>query len=249
MNGKAQQSSGPARGFVSLVGAGPGDPDLLTRRAWQRLEDADVVFHDGLVPAAIVRLARSARHISVARRCGPKRLTQAEVNQQLIAAARDGQRVVRLKSGDPLVFARGGEEAEALALARVPFEIVPGLTTAIAAPALAGIPLTERGVASVLVVVSGHSDTAFAATIQRLAPGSVTLVILMGMAHRRDIRAALRRAGWAGETPAAIITNASRRSQRVWRGSLAGLGRRDPVPAGAPGVIVVGDVAGRTHGS
>ena len=237
-----------ARGFVSLVGAGPGDPDLLTRRALQRLEAAEVVFYDGLVPAAIVDLAERAERISVARRCGPKALTQAEVSSRLIAAAQQGRRVVRLKCGDPLVFARGGEEAEALDRAGIPFEIVPGLTTAIAAPALAGIPLTERGVASVLVVVSGHDGGTFASTIGSLAPGTVTLVILMGIARRHDIGVELRRRGWPAATPAAIITNASQGSQRIWRGPLEALGERGTASPGAPGVIVVGDVARRTHG-
>lgn len=242
-------SASPAAGFVSLVGAGPGDPDLLTRRALQRLEAADVVFYDGLVPAAIVNLASSARRISVARRCGPKALTQAQVNRQMIASAREGRRVVRLKSGDPLVFARGGEEADALTRAGVPFEIVPGLTTAIAAPALAGIPLTERGVASVLVVVSGHDGAAFASTIGGIAPGTVTLVILMGIGRRGEIGVELERHGWPAATPAAIITNASRRTQRIWRGSLAALGRPANATPGAPGVIVIGDVTRRAHGS
>jgi uroporphyrin-III C-methyltransferase/precorrin-2 dehydrogenase/sirohydrochlorin ferrochelatase len=201
------------------------------------------------VPAAVVNLAKKARRISVARRCGPKTLTQADVNRQLVASALDGQRVVRLKSGDPLVFARGGEEAEALARAGVPFEIVPGLTTALAAPALAGIPLTERGVASVLVVVSGHDGAAFAATIAGLTPGTVTLVILMGVARRHDIGVELRRSGWPAATPAAIITNASQRSQRIWRGPLGALGERGSATAGAPGVIVIGDVTRRAHGS
>lgn len=236
-------------GFVSLVGAGPGDPDLLTRRALRRLEAADVVYYDGLVPAAIVDLAEKAQRISVARRCGPKALTQGDVNRLLIASAREGQRVVRLKCGDPLVFARGGEEADALAHAGVPFEIVPGLTTAIAAPALAGIPLTERGTASVLVVVSGHDGTAFASTIAGLTPATVTLVILMGVARRLDIGVELRRCGWPAATPAAIITNASHRTQRIWRGPLEALGDRGNAAAGAPGVIVIGDVTRRTHGS
>jgi uroporphyrin-III C-methyltransferase/precorrin-2 dehydrogenase/sirohydrochlorin ferrochelatase len=235
------------QGFVSLVGAGPGDPDLLTRRALQRLETAEIVFYDGLVPADVVDLATGARRISVARRCGPKAITQADVNRLLIDSAREGLRVVRLKCGDPLVFARGGEEADALERAGVPFEIVPGLTTAIAAPALAGIPLTERGVASVIVVVSGHDGATFASAIAGLTPAAVTLVILMGIARRRDIGVELRQRGWPAATPTAIITNASQRSQRIWRGPLDALGGRGNAVAGAPGVIVIGDVTRRPH--
>jgi uroporphyrin-III C-methyltransferase/precorrin-2 dehydrogenase/sirohydrochlorin ferrochelatase len=235
-----------AGGVVSLVGAGPGDPDLLTVLARARLEQADVVFHDGLVPPAIVRLAGSAERISVARRAGRKTLTQAGVGRRLVAAARRNLRVVRLKAGDPFVLGRGGEEAAALARAGVPVEIVPGLTSATAASALAGIPLTERAVASGFVVVSGHSPKAYGAIVRALPPGSATLVVLMGAAQRRHVMAALLSAGWPPRTPAAVIADASRPTQQVWTGPLATLGgdvglRRADTPA----VIVIGDVASR----
>jgi uroporphyrin-III C-methyltransferase/precorrin-2 dehydrogenase/sirohydrochlorin ferrochelatase len=236
-------------GRVSLVGAGPGAPDLLTERARERLAAADVVFHDGLVPRSIVALAHSARRISVARRAGPKPMTQDDVTRRLIASARSGHRVVRLKSGDPFVFGRGGEEMDALARAGIDVEIVPGLTSAVAAPALAGIPITRRGMASAVVLLSGHDAAALAGIVSALTPASVTLVILMGLAQRAAIRGALIAGRWPAATPAAVIVNASRRSQRTWRGTVGtladralGRGRR------APGVIVIGAVAGRTHG-
>jgi uroporphyrin-III C-methyltransferase / precorrin-2 dehydrogenase / sirohydrochlorin ferrochelatase len=129
-------------GFASLVGAGPGDPELLTYRAIRRLGDADLVLYDGLVPEAVVRLATRAEHVSVARRAGEKSLTQEAVSALIVDGAWSGKRVVRLKAGDPFVLGRGGEEVLALAEARVPFEIVPGVSSAVAAPALAGIPVT-----------------------------------------------------------------------------------------------------------
>ncbi|MCC7010180.1 MAG: uroporphyrinogen-III C-methyltransferase [Acidobacteria bacterium] len=234
------------RGFVSLVGAGPGSPDLLTYRAIQRLQDADVVFYDGLVPRAMLALAADAEHISVARRAGSATLSQEDVNVQLIERARRGQRVVRLKSGDPFVLGRGGEEVLALSSAGVSFDVVPGVSSAIAAPALAGIPVTHRGMSSGFVVVSGHAASAYEPLLGSLAPESATVVVLMGLGRRRAIGETLRRAGWAGATPTAIVRNASRPDQHVWCGTLDALGVGD---AGAdeaadddPGVIVIGQV-------
>jgi uroporphyrin-III C-methyltransferase/precorrin-2 dehydrogenase/sirohydrochlorin ferrochelatase len=232
------------RGFVSLVGAGPGDPELLTARALDRLAHADLVLYDGLVPAAIVaRAGSSAERVSVARRAGTKTLTQADVSDRMIAGARRGLRVVRLKAGDPFVFGRGGEEVHALAAARVPFEIVPGLSAALVAPALAGISLTHRGVASGFVVVSGHAPEAYAAVLQALPPGATTVVVLMGLGQRAAIATCLVDAGWSRRTPAVVVVNASRPRQRIWTGTLATLGRADSAGAdGEPGVIVIGDV-------
>jgi uroporphyrin-III C-methyltransferase len=230
-------------GFVSLVGAGPGDPDLLTYRAIQRLLAADLVLYDGLVPPSIVRLAASARHISVSKRAGAKTITQDEVSDLLVAAARRGERVVRLKSGDPFVLGRGGEEVAALAAAGVPFEVVPGVTSAVAAPALAGIPLTHRGVASGFVVVSGHAPNAYATLLGSLAPGSATVVVLMGMVQRAAIARFLVDAGWPKAMPAAIVACASQPDERVWVGSIGDLGADGlVVDRDEPGVIVIGDV-------
>jgi uroporphyrin-III C-methyltransferase/precorrin-2 dehydrogenase/sirohydrochlorin ferrochelatase len=236
-------AAGAPGGFASLVGAGPGDPGLLTVRAVERLRAADVVFHDGLVPEAVVDLATAARHVSVARRAGDKDLTQDAVNAMMIDAARRGLRVVRLKSGDPFVFGRGGEEARALAAAGVPFDVVPGVSAALAAPALAGIPVTHRGLASGFLVLSGHAPAAYVPLLSALAPDSVTVVVLMGLAERAGIRAALGAAGWNPATPAAVVTNASHPDQQVWTGTLDELDRgRDIAPIDEAGVIVIGPV-------
>jgi uroporphyrin-III C-methyltransferase/precorrin-2 dehydrogenase/sirohydrochlorin ferrochelatase len=217
-------------GFVSLVGAGPGDPDLLTLRAVDRLRSADLVLHDGLVPAAVLALAGAAECVSVARRVGEKRLSQQDVCDLMVAAARMGQRVVRLKSGDPFVFGRGGEEVHALIEAGIPFEVVPGLSTAIAAPTLAGIPVTHRGVSSGLLVVSGHAPEAWAPLLGAIPPGAATVVVLMGKRTRGDIAAFLIERGW-------------HETQQVWTGDLLALAGSPEIGGDdRPAVIVIGEV-------
>src|SRR6202030_816900 len=144
------------KGHVSLVGAGPGDPGLLTRLAVARLRAANLVLYDALVDERVLRLARRGPRVFVGERAGRHALSQEEIHTVMIRAARRGRRVVRLKGGDPFVFGRGGEEMLALQRAGVPFDVVPGVTSALAAPALAGIPMTHRGVASAFLVVSGH---------------------------------------------------------------------------------------------
>lgn len=231
------------RGLVSLVGAGPGDPGLLTIRALRRLRAADIVLYDGLISRQVLALAPRAKLISVARRVGPKSMTQSVVIGRMVAAAGLGMRVVRLKSGDPFVFGRGGEEAEALCAAGVPFEVVPGVTTALAAPAAAGIAATHRDVAAAFVVVSGHAGEGYGPVLDRLLPGSATVIVLMGLGERTAIRRRLIDAGWKPETPTAIVINASRANQRIWTGRLAALGRADGVRTREePGVIIIGDV-------
>src|SRR6476659_5942653 len=168
-------------GHVSLVGAGPGDPGLLTRRAIARLRAADLVLYDALVDERILRYARHAQRFFVGKRAGRHALTQDRINALMIRAARRGRRVVRLKGGDPFVLGRGGEEALALGAAGVRCDVVPGITSAIAAPGLAGIPVTHRGLASGFLVVSGHDEQTFAAAAGAIAPNTVTLVVLMGM--------------------------------------------------------------------
>src|SRR5580704_17887583 len=153
------------KGHVSLVGAGPGDPGLLTRLAVARLRAANLVLYDALVDERVLRLARRAQRFFVGKRAGRHSLSQAEIHAVMIRAARRGRRVVRLKGGDPFVFGRGGEEALALRS-----EVVPGVTNAVAAPALAGIPVTHRGPASAFLVVSGHDEDAFAASVGCLTP-------------------------------------------------------------------------------
>ncbi len=241
--GRTRPAGSRRTGRVSLVGAGPGAPDLLTARAIARLGAADVVFYDGLTSRRALALAPRARHVSVARRVGRKTRTLDDVVAMMIDAASQGQRVVRLKSGDPMLLGRGGEEARALSEAGVRVEIVPGVSTALAAPALAGIPVTHRGLSAALVVVSGHGPDGYGPIVDRLAPGSATVVVLMGLGERAALARRLRRAGWTAATPAAVILNASRTGQRVWSGTLGALGRRDGIVGRQqPGVIVIGEV-------
>src|SRR5436190_5627137 len=171
------------QGFVSLVGAGPGDPGLLTRKAITTLRAADLVLYDALIDERILRYARHAQRFFVGKRQGRHAFTQDKINALMIRAAQRGRHVVRLKGGDPFVLGRGGEEAIALASAGVPFDVVPGVTSATAAPALAGIPVTHRGLASSFYVVSGHDEDTFASAIRHVEPGGVTLVVLMGVAR------------------------------------------------------------------
>jgi uroporphyrin-III C-methyltransferase/precorrin-2 dehydrogenase/sirohydrochlorin ferrochelatase len=207
------------------------------------LAAADLVLHDGLVTAEVLRLALTAECVCVSRRPGAKVIEQSLVTARMIDEARAGRRVVRLKAGDPFVLGRGGEEALALAEAQVPFEVVPGLTAAVAAPAAAGIPVTHRGLASGVLVVSGHAAEAYAPILEQLPAGSVTVVILMGFAERGRIARVMMERGWPGGTPAAIVTNASQPDERVWTGPLEAVGG---ALAGAPAeeahTIVVGEV-------
>jgi uroporphyrin-III C-methyltransferase len=233
----------PAPGLVSLVGAGPGDPALLTRRALARLRRADLVLFDALVPPAIVRLARKARCFSVGKRSGRPSMRQETIHALMIRAARRGQRVVRLKGGDPFVFGRGGEESLALRAANVPFEVVPGITSAVAAPALAGIPVTHRGIASAFTVIAGHAPAGYEPVLDALAPQSMTLVFLMSVGQQRAIAAALLGRGWRPSTPAALIFSASRDESETWTGSIASLAGGSGIDdVERPGLIVVGDV-------
>ena len=231
-------------GLVSLVGAGPGDPELLTRRAARRLAEADLVLYDALVDPAVLELAGNAQRFYVGKRAGRHHVTQEQIHRILIRAARRGQRVVRLKGGDPFVFGRGGEEALALAEAGIAFEVVPGISSSVAAPALAGIPVTHRGMSTGFVVVSGHADEAWQPALDSLAPGAVTVVVLMGLAHRASIASRLLARGWTRATPAAIVWAASRAQGSTWRGTLAELAAATPSTesADSPGTIVVGAV-------
>jgi len=231
---------GVAKGFVSLVGAGPGDPELLTRRAARRLAEADLVLYDALVSSVTLSLAKHAQRIFVGRRHGSETMGQDAIVRTLIRAARRGRRVVRLKGGDPFVFGRGGEEALALRAANVPFEVVPGVSSAFAAPAAASIPVTHRGVSAAVVVATGHDIERFSTVVGSIAPGAATLVVLMGTERRSEIAEALTLAGWRTSTPAAIVRDASLPEQTVWKGSLASLAT---APASqSPGTIVIGDV-------
>ncbi len=232
-------------GAVSLVGAGPGDPELLTLRAVRRLHEADLVLYDALVPTEILAFASRARRFYVGKRAGRASIEQDAINRLMIREARRGHRVVRLKCGDPFVFGRGGEEALALAAAGIRCEIVPGLTTAVAAPALAGIPVTHRGLASAFVVVSGHSEAAFGPLLASLEPHSATVVVMMGLGQRDAIARVMTAAGWAAHTPVAVLLGASTAAAETWSGTLEGLPRASlPIRDHAPGTIVIGAVAG-----
>ncbi len=229
---------------VFLVGAGPGDPGLLTRRGAEVLALADVVVYDRLAAPALLDLAPpGAERISVGKAPGRAEAGQDEINALLVAHARDGKRVVRLKGGDPFVFGRGGEEAEALQSAGVAFEVVPGVTSALAAPAYAGIPVTHRGLARSVTIVTGHEDpTQDAAGVDwaSLARAGGTLVILMGASRIDAIAGALRDAGLPADTPVAAVQRGTRPDQATLRATLATIG--DAAPA-APAAIVVGPVA------
>jgi uroporphyrin-III C-methyltransferase/precorrin-2 dehydrogenase/sirohydrochlorin ferrochelatase len=232
------------RGFVSLVGAGPGDAGLLTRRGAERLASADLVLYDALVDAEVLRLAPRAHCFHVGKRAGRPSVSQRAIERLLVRAARQGKRVVRLKCGDPFVLGRGGEEALALAAAAVPFEVVPGVSSAIAAPALAGIPVTHRGLAAGFAVVSGHHEKTFGPILDGLAPGALTLVVLMGVGARDAIARRLLARGWSPGTPAAVLLGASTEGSFTWTGKLQELGAVElPSSVELPGTLVVGAVA------
>ena len=236
------------KGFVSLVGAGPGNPELLTRAALHRLRRADLILYDALVPRSIMALARRARRFAVGKRAGGSGVRQETIHLLMIRAARRGLRVVRLKGGDPFVFGRGGEEALALRRAGVPFEVVPGISAAIAAPALAGIPVTHRGTASAFVVISAHDAAAYGPVLDAIRPGAMTLVFLMALRTHADVARALLDRGWPIATPTAILLAASRANAATWTGTLASLARGVELKEDArPGTLVVGDVVRLHH--
>ncbi len=232
-------------GFVSLVGAGPGDPELLTIKAARRLSDADLVFFDGLVPAEVVAMARRAQCFRVSKRARRRTVSQETIHRLMIRGARQGKRVVRLKCGDPFVLGRGGEEALALKAAGVPFEVIPGISAAVSAAELAGIPVTHRGLASGFTVVSGHAAEVFEPILGALAPGSMTVVVLMGLRQRRRIAATLLGHGWAADTPTAIVLAASTPQMQLWTGCLTDLAEFDAASVAVgntPATIVIGEV-------
>lgn len=226
---------------VHLVGAGPGDPDLLTVRAATLLADAEVVVHDRLVDPRVLRLARKARLIDVGKRPGSSR-TQHRINDLLIDLSGTGLDVVRLKGGDPFLFGRGGEEALALAAAGVPFTIVPGVSSALAAPASAGVPVTHRGLSAAVTVVAGHRE-AGAPSIDwhALARVGGTIVVLMGVAERGAVAERLMAGGLGPATPVTVVQSATVECERVYRCTLDGLAS---AAVENPSVIVIGAVAG-----
>ncbi len=229
-------------GFVSLVGAGPGDPELLTMRAVRRLEEAELVLHDALVCRDVLALAPRASIVDVGKRARRKSTPQESIEHLLVAGARRGMRVVRLKGGDPFVLGRGGEEALALSRARVPFEIVPGITSAVAAPALSGIPLTHRGVTSAFLVISGHSPEAYGPILSALPARSATVVVLMGLRNRADIAEVLLGRGWSSMTPVATLIRSSTPEATTSVDTLGRWRESRAAPPEGPGTLVIGDV-------
>lgn len=232
-------------GKVWLVGAGPGDPDLLTLRAARLIMQAGLIVHDGLVDPAILALARAdARLISVAKSRARHTMPQDAINALLVAEARAGREVVRLKGGDPFIFGRGGEEAEACAAAGIAVEVVPGISAAIGAAAAAQVPLTHRNAASVVSFVAGQCQGLSEQNWAGLAGKGRTLVIYMGVATAEAIAEKLMADGLAPDLPVAVIENATRPAMRVLRSALAGLpalvtGHKVESPA----LIVIGEVA------
>lgn len=230
-----------------LVGAGPGDPDLLTIRAARRLAEADLVLYDALSSEAMRAYAPRARWFYVGKRACRQSIGQDVLNRLMIKEARRGHVVVRLKCGDPFVFGRGGEELLALAAAGVPCEVVPGLSTAVAGPALAGIPVTHRGAASSFAVIAGHHEAIFRPLLAALPTSGMTVVVLMGLAQRAAIASALHDCGWHAATPAAVVIGAATPAAWRWTGALGELSTVEipaapPGQPGAPGLLVIGEV-------
>ncbi len=230
-------------GKVYLVGAGPGDPELLTRKALRLLRAADVVLHDDLVaPEILALIPPTARLHNVGKRCGQKRISQEEINALLVAYASDGLTIVRLKGGDPLIFGRAGEEMEALREARIGFEVVPGVTAALGAAAAARIPLTDRRLASKLVFLTAHRRAGKIATDWRgVASPDTTLVVHMPGDNYGGLAAELCAAGLSGQTPCVIVSGAATPQEQVHRTTLEKLPQAPRLPA--PALLIIGAVA------
>jgi uroporphyrin-III C-methyltransferase / precorrin-2 dehydrogenase / sirohydrochlorin ferrochelatase len=242
----ARTSTAPrSAGEVTLVGAGPGDPELLTLKALRALQDADVILHDRLVPEGLLDMARrDAARICVGKAAGSIGSTQEEIHALLIEHARLGKRVVRLKGGDPFIFGRGGEELEALAKAQISFSVIPGVTAAAGCAAYAGIPLTHRDYAHSVTFVTGHADKDGREPDWRaLAKPGLTAVFYMGLARVEQIAAQLVAHGAAASTPAAVIAQGTLQDQRVVTGTLTTIAEvtaRSTIQS--PALLVVGEV-------
>jgi uroporphyrin-III C-methyltransferase len=234
-------------GKVYLVGAGPGDPELLTIKALRLLQSCDAVLHDDLVSAEILKLVSPTAQIhKVGKRCGKKRILQGEINCLMVALAASGLRVVRLKGGDPLIFGRAGEEIESLRKSNIPFEIVPGVTSAFGAAATAQIPLTHRRATDALVLITAHRAPGKDAAEKdgsdwsKLVTSGATLVIYMPGQNYAEIARRLLAAGLAGKTPCAIISRATSKDQRTHRTIVLDLDRAPQLVS--PTLLVVGEV-------
>jgi uroporphyrin-III C-methyltransferase len=230
------------KGKVYLVGAGPGDPELLTLKALRLLRTAEAVLHDDLVAPEILKLIPATAQIqNVGKRCGKKRVLQSEINCLMVALAASGLRVVRLKGGDPLIFGRAGEEIEALRANHIPFEIVPGVTSAMGAAASAHIPLTHRHAAAALVFITAHrASEQDALDWSKFVATGATLVIYMPGQNYSDIASRLIGAGLDGDTACAVISRATTKYQRTHRSTVRDLDRAPQFAA--PTIVVVGEV-------
>ena len=244
---------GKTAGRVALVGAGPGDPGLMTVRGLGLLRAAEALVYDRLVaPALLDEAPPAAERVYVGKRAGAHEVSQPEINAILVALARRGLQVVRLKGGDPFVFGRGGEEAAALAAAGIPCEVVPGVSSALAAPAAAGIPVTHRGVAASFAVITGHEDPAKgqpAVDWKALAHAVDTLVVLMGTESLPGIARTLIARGRPGDTPVALIHRGTTPEQETVVSTLDAIAALSgPVPLPPPVTAVIGDVVAlRAH--
>ena len=234
-------------GTIYLVGAGPGDPGLITVRGRQILESADAIVHDRLVSASLLDCVRSDAQVEdVGKTPGRKSRSQDEINRRLIMLARDGCSVCRLKGGDPFVFGRGGEEVLAARTAGVPVEVIPGVTSAVAAPTAGGVPVTHRGVSSAVTIVTGHDSPytdSRGVDWARVAESPGTIVVLMGIANLSSICDALIRAGRSANEPVQVIEAATLPEQRTVVGTLETIGHvvRD-AGISNPATIVIGPV-------
>jgi uroporphyrin-III C-methyltransferase len=231
------------KGWVWLAGAGPGDPGLITALALHAIEHADVILYDALVNPALLKLARArAELVFAGKRAGVKSCKQSDISRTLVALAKKGKRVLRLKGGDPFVFGRGGEEALALTRGGVPFRIVPGVTAGIGGLAYAGIPVTHRDTNSAVTFITGHGADGKLPKLDwaGIAKGSPTLVLFMARKHAREIATKLMAAGRAANEPAAIVSDATFDKQHVIISTLATLGEAAAAST-APAIIVIGE--------
>ena len=236
--------SGHARGSVTLVGAGPGDPDLLTVKALRALQDADVIFYDELVaPEVLDRARRDAARVGVGRRVGKPGIGQDAINRLLIEAAKSGQRAVRLKGGDPFIFGRGGEEIEALRRAGVAYSVVPGITAALGAAAQFEVPLTFRHEALRVTFLTAHkASDAEAVDWSALTDDRMTIVVYMGMTAAPSVRAGLLTAGRSPQTPVGVFARVTRNDAQAAIGMLGELSSLVERIEGGPAVLIIGDV-------